>query len=83
MRDLLIGALLTYKENSWNAHLESLLVLWLNFMVRVVRVHLASTYMQILMGIFMFTGRHVTDAPLAVGYQKKYSTKYWMLTYGK
>ena len=63
--------------------LASLLVLWLNFMVQVIPVRLASTYMELLMGVVMSSGGHVTDALLAVGFQKQFSTYYWMLTHGK
>ncbi len=60
-----------------------LVVLWLNFMIQVIPVRLASTYMELLIGILMSRGGHVTDALLAVGHRKKYSTYYWLLTHGK
>ena len=34
-----------------NTHLLSLLVLWLNFMVQVIPLRLASTYMELLIGV--------------------------------
>ena len=64
-------------------HLLSLLVLWLNFMLQVIPMRLASTYMELLIGILMSSGGHVTDALLAVGHRKKFSTYYWLLTHGK
>ena len=44
-----------------NTHLLSLLVLWLNCMVQVIHIRLASTYMELLIDILMFSSGHVTD----------------------
>ncbi len=64
-------------------HLASLLVLWLNFMVQVIPIRLASTYMELLIGILTSSGGHVTDALLAVGHQKQFTTYYWFLSRAK
>ena len=60
-----------------NTHLASLLVLWFHFMVQVIPLRLASTYIELLIGILMSSGGHVTDALLAVGHRKQFTTYYW------
>lgn len=63
--------------------LASLLVLWLNFMTEVIPPRLIRTYTELLVGILMATGGHVTDALLAVGHGSHYSTYYWLLASAK
>lgn len=66
-----------------HTHLGVVLIVWLNVMLQVIPLRLTATYMELLLGILMSSGGHVTDALLAVGHRKQFSTYYWLLTHGK
>jgi hypothetical protein len=62
---------------------DCLLVLWLNSIIEVVPVRLASTFAELLIGAVLSRSGHITDALLSIGYRKHHTTYYWMLTTGK
>jgi len=62
---------------------DHLLVLWLNSIIEVVSVRLASTFSELLIGAILSRSGHITDALLSLGYRKHLTTYYWMLTTGK
>ena len=62
---------------------QVLIVLWLNFILQAVPVRLTATYMELLIGAIVSSSGHLTDALLAVGHQKHFSTYYWLIEKGK
>jgi len=66
-----------------NPNLYTLLVLWLNFIFTALPVRIIATYAELLIGALISGSGHVTDALLAVGHQKHFSTYYWLIEKGK
>ena len=62
--------------------LHNLLVLWLNFVLLAVPVRVVCTYAELLIGVIISGSGHVTEALLAVGHQKHFSTYYWLIEKG-
>lgn len=62
---------------------QVLIVLWLNFILQAIPVRLAATYIELLIGAIIPGSGHLTDALLAVGHQKHFSTYYWLIEKGK
>lgn len=59
--------------------LHNLIVLWLNFVLLAVPVRVVCTYAELLIGAIISGSGHVTEALLAVGHQKHFSTYYWLI----
>ena len=55
---------------------DYLLVLWLNSIIEVVPVRLASTFAELLIGAVLSRSGHITDALLSIGYRKHHTTYY-------
>lgn len=62
-----------------SSSLQALLVLWLNFVLLAVPVRVVCTYAELLIGAIISGSGHVTEALLAVGHQKHFSTYYWLI----
>ena len=61
----------------------ALIVLWINFISSALPSRVCSTYVELLIGAIISRSGHVTDALLAVGHQKHFSTYYWLLAKAK
>ena len=63
--------------------LQYLIVLWLNFVFAALPVRIITTYAELLIGAIVSGSGHITDALLAVGHQKHFSTYYWLIEKAK
>jgi hypothetical protein len=63
--------------------LHFLLVLWLNFIFVPLPPRVVGTYAELLVGAMISGSGHITDALLAVGHQKHFSTYYWLIEKAK
>lgn len=62
-----------------SSSLQTLFVLWLNFVLLAVPGRVVCTYAELLIGAIISGSGHVTEALLAVGHQKHFSTYYWLI----
>jgi hypothetical protein len=62
-----------------SSSLQSVLVLWLNFVLLAVPVRVVCTYAELLIGAIISGSGHITEALSAVGHQKHFSTYYWLI----
>jgi len=62
---------------------QVLIVLWLNFVLDAVPVRVVATFTELLIGAMISGSGHITDALLAVGHQKHFSTYYWLINKAK
>ena len=62
---------------------QVLIVLWLNFILDTVPVRVVATFAELLIGAMISGSGHITDALLAVGHQKHFSTYYRFITKAK
>lgn len=69
--------------SSASLHFYTLLVLWINFVIIALPVRVRSTYVELLIGAIISGSGHITDALLAVGHQKHFSTYYWLIEKAK
>jgi len=63
--------------------LQYLIVLWLNFIFAALPVRIITTYAELLIGAIISGSGHITDALLAVGHQKHFSTYYRLIEKAK
>jgi len=66
-----------------NLNLYTLIVLWLNFIFTALPARIITTYAELLVGAMISGSGHITDALLAVGHQKHFSTYYWLIEKAK
>lgn len=58
---------------------QTLIVLWLNFVFLGLPPRVIGTYAELLIGVMISGSGHITQALLAVGHQKHFSTYYWLI----
>ena len=63
--------------------LHTLYVLWINFVAAALPSRVVRTYVELLIGAICSRSGHITQALLAVGHQKHFSTYYWLIEHGK
>lgn len=63
--------------------LHILLVLWLNFLLAALPPRVVGTYAELLVGAMLSASGHITEALLAVGHKKHFSTYYWLIEQAK
>ena len=61
----------------------ALIVVWINFITSALPIRVCSTYVELLIGAIISRSGHITDALLAVGHQKHFSTYYWLIEKAK
>lgn len=64
-------------------NLYAIFVLWINLILAAVPVRLISTYAELIIGATISGSGHITQALLAVGHRKHFSTYYWLIEKGK
>jgi hypothetical protein len=64
-------------------NLYSIFVLWINLILSAVPVRLVRTYSELVIGATISGSGHITQALLAIGHQKHFSTYYWLIEKGK
>ena len=66
-----------------NYRLFLIIVLWINFIVTALPKRVIRTYTELLIGAIVSGSGHITQALLAVGHQRHYTTYYWLLENGR
>lgn len=66
-----------------NSTLHVVFVRWINFILNSLPVRVVATYAELLIGALISRSGHVTDALLAVGHQKHFTTYYWLIENAK
>jgi hypothetical protein len=60
-----------------------IIVLWINQITQALPLRVIATYVELLIGALIAKSGHLTDALLAVGHQKHFSTYYWLIEKAK
>ena len=63
--------------------IQTIIVLWINFILVAVPPRLTGTYAELLIGALMSGSGHITEALFQVGHKKHFSTYYWLIEKGK
>lgn len=63
--------------------IQTIIVLWINFILVAVPPRLIGTYAELLIGALMSGSGHITEALFQVGHKKHFSTYYWLIEKGK
>ena len=66
-----------------NSSLHVIFVLWINVILNSLPLRTISTYAELLIGAIIAQSGHITDALLAVGHQKHFTTYYWLIENAK
>jgi hypothetical protein len=64
-------------------NLHSIFVLWINLILSAVPGRLIRTYAELVIAATISGSGHITQALLAIGHQKHFSTYYWLVEKGK
>jgi hypothetical protein len=63
--------------------IQTVIVLWINFILVALPPRLIGTYAELLIGAMMSGSGHITEALFHVGHSKHFSTYYWLIEKGK
>lgn len=63
--------------------LDFVIIAWINFLIIALPIRIRATFTELLIGVIIAKSGHLTQALLAGGFSKHYSTYYRLITEGK